>query len=69
VRSSPGREAQAKQVLADALQYCDGLQRAGRIDSFDVVVLEPHGGDLGGFALLKGDKCEDRGNCGWRPIS
>jgi hypothetical protein len=39
-----GREAQAKQVLADALQYCDGLQRVGRIDSFDVVVLEPHGG-------------------------
>ena len=51
-----GREAQAKQVLADALQYCDGLQRVGRIDSFDVVVLEPHGGDLGGFVLLKGDK-------------
>ena len=51
-----GREAQAKQVLADALQYCDGLQRVGRIDSFDVVVLEPHGGDPGGFVLLKGDK-------------
>jgi len=39
----PGREAQAKQVLGSALQYCEGLQRAGRIDSFDVVVLEPHG--------------------------
>ena len=51
-----GREAQAKRVLGDALQYCGGLQRTGRIDSFDVVVLEPQGGDLGGFVLLKGDK-------------
>ena len=51
-----GRETQAKQVLGEALQYCEGLQRSGRIDTFDVVVLEPHGGDLGGFVLLKGDK-------------
>ena len=38
------------------MQYCMRLQREGRIDSFEVVSLEPHGGDLMGFVLLKSDK-------------
>ena len=50
-----GRETQAKQVLQEALQYCNSLQSANRIESFDVVILEPHGSSLSGFVLLKGD--------------
>jgi hypothetical protein len=29
-------------------------QQEGRIESFEVVLLEPHGGDLAGFILLRG---------------
>jgi|SRR5918912_2858184 hypothetical protein len=52
----PGREAAARRVLGDAMQYLQRLQQAGTIDSFEAVALEPHGGDLIGFVLVKGDK-------------
>jgi hypothetical protein len=52
----PGREEAAGQVLGGAVQYLQQLQQAGRIDSFEVVVLEPHGGKISGFVLLTGDK-------------
>jgi len=28
----------------------------GEIESFEMVLLEPHGGELGGFILLRGDQ-------------
>lgn len=52
----PGREKAAQAALSDAMQYCKRLQQQGSIDSFEVVILEPHGGDLAGFVLLKGDR-------------
>jgi hypothetical protein len=51
-----GREKTAQNVLNEAMQYCMRLQEAGKIDSFEAVALEPHGGDLEGFVLVKGDK-------------
>ncbi|MFC5449388.1 hypothetical protein [Paenibacillus aestuarii] len=51
-----GREKSAKATLDNAMQYCIRLQREGRIDRFEVVVLEPHGSDLNGFVLITGDK-------------
>ncbi len=45
---------------AKSTQRNDALPQAtterGTIDSFQVVVLEPHGGDLASFVLVKGDK-------------
>jgi hypothetical protein len=52
----PGREAAAQRVLEEAVQYLTALQRNGTIDSFELVALEPHGGDLAGFVLVKGDR-------------
>ncbi|HEX8567351.1 MAG TPA: hypothetical protein VF648_17050 [Pyrinomonadaceae bacterium] len=52
----PGREKAAKSVLNDAMQFCIRLQQEGKIDNFEAVALEPHGGDLEGFVLVKGDK-------------
>ena len=52
----PGREKTASAVLGEAAGYLQQLQRDGVIDAFDVVLLEPHGGDLEGFVLVKGDK-------------
>ncbi len=50
-----GREQQALQVFNEALQYFGGLQQQGQIEAFEPVALEPHGGDLSGFLLLRGD--------------
>jgi hypothetical protein len=52
----PGREEAAAKVLGEAIQYLDRLRREGTIDSFEAVALEPHGGDLAGFVLAKGDQ-------------
>lgn len=51
-----GRERAAQGVLAGAMQYLERLRGQGVIESVEVVALEPHGGDLEGFVLVKGDK-------------
>jgi hypothetical protein len=51
-----GREKIAADVLNEAQQYLQRLQREGVIDGADVVLLEPHGGELEGFVLIKGEK-------------
>jgi hypothetical protein len=50
----PGREAKSLEVFDEALAYWGRLQQEGQIESFEVVILYPHGGDLGGFAVLRG---------------
>ena len=51
-----GRERQALAVFNEALQLYGELQQRGEIESFEPVLLEPHGGDLGGFILLRGER-------------
>jgi hypothetical protein len=51
-----GREAKGLEVFGEALEYYGRLQQEGRIQQFDVGLLEPHGGDLAGFILLRGDR-------------
>jgi hypothetical protein len=51
-----GREEKAIQVFNETVQFYGGLQQEGRIESFEVCLLEPHGGDLQGFALLRGSQ-------------
>jgi hypothetical protein len=51
-----GREKQALQVFQEAMEYYGSLQQNGRIESFDVLLLAPHGGDLQGFVVLHGDR-------------
>jgi hypothetical protein len=51
-----GRERQAVQVFDEAVQYYTRLQQQGDIESFEAALLEPHGGDLGGFVLIRGDR-------------
>jgi hypothetical protein len=51
-----GREKRAVQVFNESVEYWGGLQRDGRIENFEVVLLAPHGGDLAGFALLRGSE-------------
>jgi hypothetical protein len=49
-----GREAKSLDLLNEGVQYWGRLQETGRIESFELVLLYPHGGDLAGFALLRG---------------
>jgi hypothetical protein len=51
-----GRERQAIKVFNEAFEYYARLQQAGEIESFEPVLLEPHGGELSGFFLLRGDQ-------------
>ncbi len=51
-----GRERQAINVFNETFEYYSRLQQDGEIESFEPVLLEPHGGELGGFFLLRGDK-------------
>ena len=57
----PGREQKALQVFGEAIQYYTRLQQQGQIESFEPVALEPHGGDLNGFLLVRGDPIPTRG--------
>lgn len=50
-----GRESQAVELFNETIGYYSRLQEEGEIESFEPVFLEPHGGDLGGFILLRGD--------------
>jgi hypothetical protein len=51
-----GREQQAGQVFTESLQFYGQLQQQGTIAGFEPFFLEPHGGDLGGFILLRGER-------------
>ncbi len=51
-----GREEKGLAVFNEAIQYWGGLQEGGKIESFEVVLLTPHGGDLEGFSLLRGSQ-------------
>ena len=51
-----GREHRAIDVFNESLQYYAELQQRKEIESFEVVILEQHGGDLNGFVLLRGDQ-------------
>ena len=50
-----GREAASLKVFQEAAEYYGRQQQEGNIDSFEPVFLLPHGGDLAGFFLIKGD--------------
>ena len=50
-----GREDQAIELFNETIGWYARLQEEGEIESFEPVFLEPHGGDLGGFILLRGD--------------
>jgi hypothetical protein len=50
-----GREDQAIELFNETIGWYARLQEEGEIESFEPVFLEPHGGDLGGFILIRGD--------------
>ena len=54
-RSIPGRERLSAEHFTQFVAYLTGPQQKGSIQSFDTVFLDPHGGDLNGFFLIRGE--------------
>jgi hypothetical protein len=51
-----GREERALEVFNETIELYGRFQGDGRIESFELSLLQPHGGDLDGFALLRGSE-------------
>jgi hypothetical protein len=51
-----GRELKSLEVFQEALGYYGKLQQEGRIESFEPTLIAPHGGDLAGFILIRGER-------------
>jgi hypothetical protein len=51
-----GREDRALDVFNETIEFYGQLQSDGRIEDFEVVLLEPHGGELQGYAMLRGSE-------------
>jgi hypothetical protein len=51
-----GREERGLDVFEEALALQASLQEEGAIESFEVVLLGPHGGGLAGFVLVRGSR-------------
>ncbi len=57
-RAESGRESHAVEHFAEWSAWLGKLQADGKIDSFDIVMLDVHGGDMNGFAVIKGDNAK-----------
>jgi hypothetical protein len=57
-RSIPGREKVSAEHFGEFGKYLGGLQLKGAIQTFDIVFLDAHGGDLNGFFLIRGESAK-----------
>jgi hypothetical protein len=49
-----GREERGLEVFNEAMGMYGRMQQEGRIEKFDVCLLDPHGGGISGFIALHG---------------
>jgi hypothetical protein len=49
-----GREERGLEVFNEAIGLYGQMQQAGRIDSFDVALIDPTAGDIDGYIILHG---------------
>jgi hypothetical protein len=50
-----GREKDGAEFFQELTGYFEKLQKERTIQSYETVLLNPHGGDLNGFFLLRGE--------------
>ncbi len=53
-----GREERAIEVFNDFVGMFGRMQSDGRIEGMEVCLLDPHGGDLGGFFMVHGSQAQ-----------
>ena len=46
------------ELFQEVIALCAGLQQEGRIESFEPVLLNPHGGSVNGFIVLRGERAK-----------
>jgi hypothetical protein len=51
-----GREDRALDVFNETLELYGQLQSDGRIEDYEVALLDPHGGELQGYVMLRGSE-------------
>jgi hypothetical protein len=51
-----GRERKAVEVFNESVQHYAQLQQDGELEGVEAWFLAPHGGDLAGFMLLRGER-------------
>lgn len=56
--TAAGRERKAVDLFGESLRFLTALVAEGRVASVEPFFLEPHGGDLEGFFLVRGDQAE-----------
>ncbi|MCC6443717.1 MAG: hypothetical protein IT210_09720 [Armatimonadetes bacterium] len=54
-RPLPGMERTSAEHFPKFVEYVEGLKQQGAIQSYDVVLLDSHGGDMNGFFLIRGE--------------
>jgi hypothetical protein len=54
-RPIPGREGEVQSKFNEYVGFLTKLQQGGQIESFEPLMAHPHGGDLNGFFLIRGD--------------
>lgn len=57
-KAQAGYEAVSLELFTRFIGNLQKWQKEGRLETFEVAALEAHGGDLGGFALIKGDRAK-----------
>jgi hypothetical protein len=53
-----GREERAVEVFNEFVGMLGRMQSDGRVEGMDVALLDPHGGDLGGFFMVHGSEAQ-----------
>ena len=57
-KAQAGYEAASLELFGRFVNNLQKWQKEGRLETFEIASLEAHGGDLGGFALIKGDRAK-----------
>lgn len=53
-----GREQRALEVFGETVAFWQEQQSNGRVESFEPCLLQPHGGGLAGFMLIRGERAQ-----------
>jgi len=56
--TSAGRERKAVELFGESLKFLTELVTEGKVASVEPFFLEPHGGDLEGFFVVRGEQDE-----------
>jgi hypothetical protein len=56
--TAPGRERKSVELFGESLRFLTKLITEGRVHSIEPFFLQPYGGDLEGFFIVRGERAE-----------